>query len=329
MKQQNKRTCFSAIVQFRNYFLNSPEYKKLKKRSWAREPELVGGLVSTIAMAICVIFMIISEFCGSGTMSHPALDLIKSYIAFNIVLIIIVSIFGQGDIFSRNDLADYERLGKEIDRLIYDIVTRCQDKTSLTYRYSMDELDNDIKSIASVLNGMSRNFRSILSIGYQFREFAESMREFDDPERTDITPIRNLIETFDSFELPDFDQIYEFVKAIVYYDINCLDGLEFGLKTVNSEQDTILNDYAYSIKNSAWARERLEEFSAKELAKLDDDEYSDGTDQSNLIYPIIMSIGMVESSGLNKKRIDKLCKKIRKRNDKSTKKENKKKVDWI
>lgn len=329
MKQQNKRTCFSAIVQFRNYFLNSPEYKKLKKRSWAREPELVGGLVSTIAMAICVIFMIISEFCGSGTMSHPALDLIKSYIAFNIVLIIVVSIFGNGDIFSRNDLADYERLGKEIDRLIYDIVTRCQDKTSLTYRYSMDELDNDIKSIASVLNGMSRNFRSILSIGYQFREFAESMREFDDPERTDITPIRNLIETFDSFELPDFDQIYEFVKAIVYYDINCLDGLEFGLKTVNSEQDTILNDYAYSIKNSAWARERLEEFSAKELAKLDDDEYSDGTDQSNLIYPIIMSIGMVESSGLNKKRIDKLCKKIRKRNDKSTKKENKKKVDWI
>ena len=244
--------------------------------------------------------MIIAEFCGSGTMSHPALVLIKSYIAFNIVLIIVVSIFGNGDIFSRNDLADYERLGKEIDRLIYDIVTRCQDKTSLKYRYSMDELDNDIKSIASVLNGMSRNFRSLLSIDYQFTEFAESMREFELPAHTDITPIRNFIEAFDSFELPNFDQIYDFVKAIVCYDISCLDGLEFGLKTVNSEQDTILNDYAYSIKNSAWARERLEEFSAKELAKLDDDEYSDGTDQYNLIYPIIMSIGMVESSGLNK-----------------------------
>ena len=330
MKQQNKRTCFSAIVQFRNYFLNSPEYKKLKKRSWAREPEIVGGLVSTITMAIVVVFMIIAEFCGSGTMSHPALVLIKSYIAFDIVLIIVVSIFGNGDIFSRNDLADYERLGKEIDRLIYDIVTRCQDKTSLKYRYSMDELDNDIKSIASVLNGMSRNFRSILSIGYQFIEFAESMREFDDPERTDITPIRNLIETFDSFELPDFDQIYEFVKAIVYYDINCLDGLDFGrINAIESEQDTMLYDYAYSIKNSAWARERLEEFSAKELAKIDDDAFFDGPDQSTQIYPIIMSIGMTDASGLNKKRIDKLCKKIRKRNGKSTKKENKKKVDWI
>ena len=330
MKQQNKRTCFSAIVQFRNYFLNSQEYKKLKKRSWAREPEIVGGLVSTITMAIVVVFMIIAEFCGSGTMSHPALVLIKSYIAFNIVLIIVVSIFGNGDIFSRNDLADYERLGKEIDRLIYDIVTRCQDKTSLKYRYSMDELDNDIKSIASVLNGMSRNFRSILSIGYQFREFAESMREFDDPERTDITPIRNLIETFDSFELPDFDQIYEFVKAIVYYDINCLDGLDFGrINAIESEQDTMLYDYAYSIKNSAWARERLEEFSAKELAKIDDDAFFDGPDQSTQIYPIIMSIGMMDASGLNNKRIDKLCKKIRKRNGKSTKKENKKKVDWI
>ena len=329
MKQQNKRTCFSAIVQFRNYFLNSPEYKKLKKRSWAREPEIVGGLVGTITMAICLIFMIIAEFCGSGTMTHPALVLIKSYIAFDIVLIIVVSIFGNGDIFSRNDLADYERLGKEIDRLIYDIVTRCQDKTSLTYRYSMDELDNDIKSIASVLNGMARNFRSLLSIGYQFREFAESMREFDDPERTDITPIRNLIETFDSFELPDFDQIYEFVKAIVYYDISCLDGLEFGLYTVKPEQDTIMYDYAYSIKNSAWARERLEEWGAKELAKPDDDEYSDGPDKPISTYPIIMSIGMVDASGLNEKRIDKLCKKIRKRNGKSTKKANKKKVDWI
>lgn len=329
MKQQNKRTCFSAIVQFRNYFLNSPEYKKLKKRSWAREPEIVGGLVNTITMAIVVVFMIIAEFCGSGTMSHPAVVLIKAFIAFNIVLIIVVSIFGHGDIFSRNDLADYERLGKEIDRLIYDIVTRCQDKTSLKYRYSMEELDNNIKSIASVLNGMSRNFRSILSIGYQFREFAESMREFDDPERTDITPIRNLIETFDSFELPDFDQIYEFVKAIVYYDINCLYDLEFGLYTVKPEQDTILYDYAYSIKNSAWARERLEEFSAKDLAKIDDDAFFDGPDQSTQIYPIIMSIGMMDASGLNKKRIDKLCKKIRKRNGKSTKKVNKKKVDWI
>lgn len=329
MKQQNKRTCFSAIVQFRNYFLNSQEYKKLKKRSWAREPELVGGLVSTITMIICVTFIIIAEFCGSGTMFHPAVVLIKAFIAFNIVLIIVVSIFGHGDIFSRNDLADYERLGKEIDRLIYDIVTRCQDKTSLKYRYSMDELDNDIKSIASVLNGMSRNFRSILSIGYQFREFAESMREFDDPERTDITPIRNLIETFDSFKLPDFDQIYEFVKAIVYYDINCLYDLEFGPYTVKPEQDTILYDYAYSIKNSAWARERLEEFSAKDLAKIDDDAFFDGPDQSTQIYPIIMSIGMMDASGLNKKRIDKLCKKIRKRNGKSTKKVNKKKVDWI
>ena len=88
-------------------------------------------------------------------------------------------------------------------------------------------------------------------------------------------------------------------------------------------------DYAYSIKNSAWARERLEEFSAKDLAKIDDDVFFDGPDQSTQIYPIIMSIGMTDASGLNKKRIDKLCKKIRKRNGKSTKKVNKKKVDWI
>ena len=191
----------------------------------------------------------------------------------------------------------------------------------------MEELDNDIKSIASVLNGMARNFRSLLSIDYKFTEFAESMREFELPGHTDITPIRNFTEAFDSFELPDFDKIYEFVKAIVYYDINCLDGMEFA--TINSEQDTILYDYAYSIKNSAWVRERLAEFAAKELAKLDDDVLFDGPDQSTQIYPIIMSIGMMDASGLNNKRIDKLCKKIRKRNGKSTKKANKKKVDWI
>ena len=161
------------------------------------------------------------------------------------MLIIVVSVFGHGDIFSRNALADYERLGKEIDRLIYDIVTRRQDVSTNAYYFSMEELDNDIKSITSVLNGMSRNFRSLLSIDYQFTEFAESMREFELPAHTDITPIRNFIEAFDSFELPDFDQIYEFVKAIVYYDINCLDGMEFA--TINSEQDTILYDYAYSL----------------------------------------------------------------------------------
>ena len=318
MKQQNKRTCFSAIVQFRNYFLNSPEYKKLKKRSWAREPEIVGGLVSTITMAIVVVFMIIGEFCGSGTMSHPAVVLIKVNITFNIVLIIVMSVFGHGDMFSRSDLEDYERLGKEIDRLIYDIVTRRQDVSTNAYHFSMEELDNDIKSITSVLNGMSRNFRSLLSIDYQFTEFAESMREFELPGHTDITPIRNFTEAFDSFELPDFDKIYEFVKAIVYYDINCLDGMEFA--TINSEQETILYDYAYSIKNSAWVRERLEEFAAKELVDLNGDHRD---------CPTIMATCFFEASGFNEKRIEKLCKKIRKRDGKTAKKEKAKKVDWI
>ena len=320
MKQQNKRTCFSAIVQFRNYFLNSPEYKKLKKRSWAREPEIVATLATIITLAIFTIAFIVAHIVGCDVFStmRPEFVLVKVFIVFAGVMTVITAIFGHGDMFSRNDLADYERLGKEIDRLIYDIVTRRQDVSTNAYHFSMEELDNDIKSITSVLNGMSRNFRSLLSIDYQFTEFAESMREFELPAHTDITPIRNFIEAFDSFELPDFDQIYEFVKAIVYYDINCLDGMEFA--TINSEQETILYDYAYSIKNSAWVRERLEEFVAIDLVDLDGDHRD---------YPIIMATCLFEASGFNEKRIEKLCKKMRKRNGRTAKKEKTKKVDWI
>lgn len=320
MKQKDRRMCFSAIVQFRNYFLNSPEYRKLKKNSWATNPELVGGLASTIGLTIFAAIIIISDIFGYDTIFTLPIGftLSKLYITINLMLILIVAIFGDTNLFSRNDLADYERLGKEIDRLIYDIVTRRRDVSTNAYYFSMEELDNDIKSIASVLNGMARNFRSIFSMDYQFGEFAESMREFELPAHTDIKQIRKFIKTFDSFELPNFDDIYEFVKTVIFYDIYCIDGVEFC--TINSEQETILKDYAYSIKNSAWARERLEEFCAKELVNLEDD-HSD--------YPIIMATCLYEASGFNEKRIEKLCKKIRKRNAKKTKQGNENKVDWI
>ena len=234
------------------------------------------------------------------------------------VLIIITAVFGYDDMFSRNDFTDYERLGKEIDRLIYDIVTHRRDVSTNAYYLSMEELDNDVKSITSVLNGMARNYRSFLSMNYQFKEFAQSMRDFELPVHTDITYIRNFIQRFDSFEIPTFDEIYEFVKTVVFYDIYCLDSMEFA--TINSEQETILKDYAYSIKNSEWVRARLEEFCAEELVDLDID-HSD--------YPIITATCIYEACGFNEKRVNKLCKKIRKRKDKIAKERTNPDVDWI
>lgn len=312
--------CFSAIVQFRNYFLNSPEYRKMKKRSWTRSPETVVGVAALITLNIFAILFAVADIFGHDcfTTMHPGTVLSMSFITFVMVSIIIVAVFGYDDMFSRNDFADYERLGKEIDRLIYDIVTHRREASTNGYYFSMEELDNDVKSIASVLNGMARNFRSFLSMNYQFKEFAQSMRDFELPAHTNITYIRKFIEKFDSFEIPTFDEIYEFLKTVIFYDIYCIDGMEFC--TINSEQETILKDYSYSIKNSAWARERLEEFCAKDLANLEDD-HSD--------YPVIMATCLYNASGFNEKRIEKLCKKIRKRNAKGAQKENENKVDWI
>lgn len=312
--------CFSAIVQFRNYFLNSPEYRKLKKNSWATNPELVGGLASTIGLTIFAAIIIISDICGYDTIFTLPIGftLSKLYITINLMLILIVAIFGDTNSFSRNDLADYERLGKEIDRLIYDIVTHRRDVSTNAYYFSMEELDNDIKSITSVLNGMARNFRSFLSMNYQFKEFAQSMRDFEIPAHTNITYIRKFIEKFDSFEIPTFDEIYEFLKTVIFYDIYCIDGMEFC--TINSEQETILKDYAYIIKHSEWVRRRLEEFCANELVDLDGD-HSD--------YPIITATCLYEASGFNEKRVEKLCKKIRKRNEKKARERNNTDVDWI
>lgn len=319
MKQKEKRTCYSSIVQFRNYFLNSPEYKKLKKTSWAREPELVGGLVGTITMTIVYVALIITELCGSGIIStmNPALKLINVYIAFNIVLIIVISVFGHGDIWSRNDLADYERLGNEIDRLIYDIVTRRRDESDV-YRFSMEELDNDIKSITSVLNGMARNFRSFLTMNDQFKVFAKYMRTFENGEN-DVSAIKTSVKDLDIMTIPEFDEIYEFVRAVVLCDIRRIDGTT--LPNIDSDQDTIVNDYAYCIKNSGWLRERLEEYCANEFSR--------PAENARRGYPLITASCYFEASGLNQRRIDKLCKKIKKQTLRKSKDSDNKRVDWI
>lgn len=317
MKQKNTRTCYSALVQFRNYFLNSPEYRKLKKTSWAREPELVGGLVGTITMILFAIFIIIVELSGSDTMYHPAVTLSRVYIAFNIALIIVVSVFGHGDVWSRNDFADYQRLGNEIDRLIYDIVTRRRDESE-AYHFSMEELDNDIKSIASVLNGMARNFRSVITMNSQFKEFAKYMRTFESSEN-DVTDIEKSVEKLNSFVIPEFTQIHEFVKAIVFYDINRIDGTL--LPEITSEQNTIVNDYAYTIKNSEWLRQRLEEFCANE--------FSNPNENVTRYYPLITASCYFEASGFDQKRINKLCKRIKKRKLRESKESENEKVNWI
>lgn len=320
MKQKDRRMCFSAIVQFRNYFLNSPEYRKMKKRSWTRSPETVGGLTGLITLNIFAILLFVADLCGNEffTTMHPG-NLVSMVFTVSLcVLVLITAILGYDDMFSCNDFADYERLGKEIDRLIYDIVTHRRDVSTNAYYFSMEELDNDIKSITSVLNGMARNFRSFLSMNYQFKEFAQSMRDFELPTHTNITYIRKFIEKFDSFEIPTFDEIYEFLKTVIFYDIYCIDGMEFC--TINSEQETILKDYAYIIKHSEWVRRRLEEFCANELVDLDGD-HSD--------YPIITATCLYEASGFNEKRVEKLCKKIRKRNEKKARERNNTDVDWI
>lgn len=319
MKQKNKRTCYSALVQFRNYFLNSPEYKKLKKTAWAREPELVGGLVGTITMTIFAVALIIMEYYESGIIStmNPARMLVKANISFNILLIIVISVFGHGDVWSRNDLADYERLGKEIDRVIYDIVTRRRDESDV-YHFSMEELDNDIKSIASVLNGMARNFRSLITMNDQFKVFAKYMRTFESSEN-DVTDIRKYAEKLNIFKIPEFTEIYDFVKAVVLCDINRIYGTT--LPEINSEQDTILNDYAYCIKNSGWLRERLEEYCANEFSR--------PAENARRGYPLITASCYFEASGLNQKRIDKLCKKIKKQTLRKSKDSDDGKIDWI
>lgn len=317
MKQKNNRKCYSALVQFRNYFLNSPEYRKLKKSSWAREPELVGGLVGTITMILFAIFIVIVELIGSGTMVHPAVTLSRVYITFNIALIIVVSVFGHGDIWSRNDFTDYQRLGNEIDRLIYDIVTRRRDGSEV-YHFSMEELDNDIKSIASVLNGMARNFRSVITMNSQFKEFAKYMRTFESSEN-DVTDIEKSVEKLNSFVIPEFTQIYEFVKAIVLYDIVHINGMMHTDK--NDEQIIIVYDYAYAIKNSEWLRQRLEEFCANE--------FSNPSENAKRDYPLITASCYFEASGVDQKRINKRCKKIKKRKLRESKESENEKVDWI
>ena len=322
MKQKEKRTCYSSIVQFRNYFLNSPEYKKLKKSSWAREPELVGGLVGTITMTIVYVALIITELFGLDIIStmNPALKLINVYIAFNIALIIIISVFGHGDIWSRNDLTDYERLGNEIDRLIYDIVTRYRDESDVYY-FDMEDLDNDIKSIASVLNGMARNFRSFLTMNSQFKEFAKYMRTFENGG-CDESAIRESVKDLDSFTIPEFDEIYKFVRAIVLCDIKRIDGAAlYEIIPIQDDVDTILKDYAYCIKHSGWLRERLEEYCAKEFSRPIENAKRD--------YPLITVSFYFEAAGFNQRRIDKLCKKIKKQSLKQSKDSENEKVDWI
>jgi len=313
-----KRT-FSAIVKFYNYFMNSPEFKRLERVNQFREPIISASFsVLTGALIFCIYSLMM---CLKGV--SPFDD---RYVGLSITLLIgstsfvgfIISVYCGFSSFTKiGTYEDLVQLKRELEYLIQKIVFNKPLSVKEPSHYiGTESFSIEIDRITSLLYSTSMKVLDFSFYNRLSRVLTEILGEFMSLSAHVVT----------------YDNLRKCVEKIIFFDINILNSVPFSsihrndLAEVNSVR--CIKDYGAIIKNSDLLKNNCYEFLIRtRLATNPDDlemlKSTDLFDKNNYIF----NCEAVRSSyGLTCLEMDKRIAEFRKKYEKEKREDI---IDWI
>lgn len=315
-----EKRSFSAIVKFYNYFMNSPEFKRLERVKQFREPVISATFSVLVGALILCIYSLIMCLKGRSPFDdrHVGLSIIL-FIGSTSFVGLITSIYcGVCSMTKIGTYEDLVQLKREIEYLIQKII---QNKTLSTKEPShyidTERFSIEIDRIASLLYSTSMKVFSYSFYNRLSKVLTEILEEF--------TSLSSHVVTYDSLK--------KCVEKVIFFDINILNAVPIShihprddLAKLNSNR--CVNDYGSIVKNSDLLKNNCYEFLIrKRLATNPEDlewlKAKDLFDKNDFIFNCVT---VRSSYGLTCSEMDKRIVEFRKKSEKEKNKDN---INWI
>lgn len=309
----------SAIVKFYNYFMNSPEFKKLERSNRFREPFISASFSVLIGALIFCIYSLIMCLKGLSPFDdkHVRLSIIffissTSFVGF------MTSIYcGLSSFTKIGTYEDLVQLKLEIEYLIQKIIQNktLSDKEPTRY-IDTKSFSIEIDRITSLLYSTSMKVFDFSFYNRLSRVLTEILGEFVSLSSHVVT----------------YDDLKRCVEKIIFFDINLLNAVPISyvhpndLAEVNSIRS--VKDYGSIIKKSDFLKNNCYEFLIRKrlAANPEDLEWLKATDVIDK-NDFIFNCETVRSSyGLTYSEMDKRIGDLRKKSEKEKRKNS---IDWI